>query len=333
MKAALIFLLVVALFAVVFFLISKTSTMTQTAATMKTTPPSAFKTTPLHEAAEMGYLETCEKLVAEGADIEAFNDYGETPLILAVTHNNIDTTRWLLKQGARMSYTYQRENTPEERKKEEDENRVIMKQSLSPENMSEVLKDLPKDLRDEMISDEGIEDIVDDMVELHFAPTKNHAIEHCLHLPMLQMLVKEFEADINHVDESGYWPLSNFSEADDLEAVTWLLENNADPNTSSSGETAIFKAIQNDNVKIVQLFVKHGAKIDAEDCDGWSVLFPCESIIMAKYLIEQGADPTALDQAGFPCWNMIDDQETKDFLKKEAQKRGLKKWTTLSNDR
>lgn len=296
---------------------------------MGKTPLSAFKTSPLHEAAEMGYLETCDQLVMKGADIESLDEQGYTPLLVAVASNNVGVARCLLQKGARISYTYQREGTRKERKIEQDKNLLIMEQSLSLENMSEALKNLPEDLRDELLSEISIVGMATNITDLHFSPTRNHAIEHCLRLPMLKMLVEEFEADINYVDESGHWPLANFTEANDLEAVTWLLKNNADPNNTSTGETAIFKAIRENNLEMVKLLVKHGAKIDVEDCDGWSVLFPCESVTLAKYLIEQGADPTALDQAGFPCWNMIDDPATKNFLKKEAQKRGLQKWTEL----
>jgi ankyrin repeat protein len=332
MKPSRIFLLAVALFAIVYFIISKTAPPESTSPTLKTTPASAFKTTPLHEASKTGCLESCQKLIESGADFNALDEFGWSPLLHAVMGDHLETAHMLLYIGASMHYSYQREETPELRAAKDKEWIELNKNMDLAKSLEDSFKDLPEDLRKELTGQEMMDDMRKSMVDLHFEPTQEHAIEHCNNLAMLEMLIGEFGADINHISGDGYWPLSSFAEADDLDAVTWLLENKANPNNTSTGETAIFKAIRNDNLSIVKLLVQNGAKIDAEDCDGWSVLFPCESIIMAKYLIEQGADPTALDQADFPCWNMIDDQETKDFLKKEAQKRGLKKWTELPND-
>lgn len=80
---------------------------------------------------------------------------------------------------------------------------------------------------------------------------------------------------------------------------------------------------------MVESFIKHGASLDVQDIDGWAPLFACKSLSMAEYLIGQGADPVVTDQCDFPCWNMIDDQATQDFLMKEAKNRGLHTWTTL----
>ncbi len=80
---------------------------------------------------------------------------------------------------------------------------------------------------------------------------------------------------------------------------------------------------------MAKLLRHHGARIDVEDVDGWTVLFPCGSAGMAAWLIAEGADPTRLDQCGFPCWNWVKDRDAREFLKQEALKRGLEKWTEL----
>ena len=301
---------------------------TQKSKTMSTTPNSAFTQTPLHLAAEAGDHQECQTLIASGADVNGFDDSGWSPLVRAVQGNHIETARFLLNSGADIHYTYLREDTPEERVKVKKETETLSEQLNLATSLEETFKDLPKDIIDELSSEETINEMNQSMVDLHFEPNSEHAIEHCTSLEMLKMLVEEFAADINYVAGDGYWPLSSFAESDDLMAVKWLLENGANPNNTSTGETAIFKAIQNDNLEMVRLFTKHGAKLDVEDVDGWSVLFPCESIVMAQYLIKNGASPTSLDQVGFPCWHWVDDQSTKDFLKQEALKRGLKKWTT-----
>lgn len=296
---------------------------------MEKIPNHAFKETSLHKAADAGDLALCRQLLEEGADANALDQYGWSPLVRAVQGGHLEVAKLLLDAGSLLHYRYQREDTAEERASETQKHKMLEEQLNSHEAMKEAFKDLPEDIANHILSDEWREKMTQSMVDFHFQPTVEHAIEHCGDLEMLKLLVVDYNADINNVASDGSWPLSDFAEADDIEAVTWLLDNGADPNTTSTGETAIFKAIRNDNHAIVQLLVERGAKVDVEDVDGWSVLFPCRSVAMAKYLIEQGADPTSLDQAEFPCWNWIDDKKTRNFLKQEALKRGLKNWTTL----
>lgn len=331
-KTILISLTIAALCAALFFLARHYNDRPENhLPSMKKTPNSAFKNTPLHDAAKNGDMEACQKLVADGADINALDESEWSPLVHAVQGDHLSIARFLLGNGAQMQYHYQREDTPEERDKQKKEHeRMNSKINLS-ESMKDTFKDLPEDILKDLTSEETMRDLTQDMVNLHFEPSTVNAIEYCTSLDMLKMLVMGFKANVNFVAGDGYWPLSSFAETDDLDAVKWLLENGADPNNTSTGETAIFKAIRNDNLDMVKLFVQKGAKVDVEDVDGWSVLFPCTSIEMATYLISQGADPTSLDQAGFPCWNWVDDPATKAYLKDEAQKRGLKRWTELPN--
>jgi ankyrin repeat protein len=103
--------------------------------------------------------------------------------------------------------------------------------------------------------------------------------------------------------------------------VQWLLENKANPNQTSTVEKAIFKAIRNNNLEMVKLFLKHGASLDVVDVDMCGQFIACESMEMAKLLISKGADPTVRDQADFPSWYFIEDKEIKAYVENEAKKR------------
>ena len=157
------------------------------------------------------------------------------------------------------------------------------------------------------------------MVDLHFDLQNVNVLEDCQSLSMLKLLITEWGADIDYVDPAGDWPLSTFADAGDMEAVKWLLENKADPNNTSTGETAIYKAIQNDNIEMVNLFLKHGASLDVVDVDQCGPLWLCKSIEMAKILIKNGADTKATDQAGFPTWHFIDDEPTRKYIEAHAK--------------
>ena len=78
---------------------------TQKSKTMSTTPNSAFTQTPLHLAAEAGDLQECQTLIASGADVNAWDNSGWSPLIQAVQSNHIETARFLLNSGADIHYT------------------------------------------------------------------------------------------------------------------------------------------------------------------------------------------------------------------------------------
>lgn len=58
------------------------------------------RTSPLHQAVTSGDTNTVSAILAEGADVNATNDAGQTPLILAVVAGRYQHLRILLKAGA-----------------------------------------------------------------------------------------------------------------------------------------------------------------------------------------------------------------------------------------
>jgi hypothetical protein len=284
-----------------------------------------FTTTPLHEASEAGDLPLCLKLVEEGADITALDRFSWSPLIRAVQGDHVEAARYLLTQGAPIDYTYQHEETPEARKRKLEEWAAMDDQLGLRESMREQFKDLPPHLVEEMTSEKARREMHESMVDLHFAPSGEHAIQHATSMPMIELLVVGFGADINHVAPDGYWPLSSFAESGDLPAVRWLLDHGADPNNTSTGETAIFKAVRGNHLEMTRLLIERGAKVNVQDVDGWTPLFACQSVEAVKLLIDHGADPTITDQADFPCWEWCKDDDTRDFLIASAKECGMRK--------
>ena len=54
----------------------------------------------MHEAARKGHVDAMRWLQAQGADVNARNDYGSTPMHLAAHYGHVDAMRWLQAQGA-----------------------------------------------------------------------------------------------------------------------------------------------------------------------------------------------------------------------------------------
>lgn len=286
---------------------------------------SEFTTTPLHLAAEAGNHTLCLELLEGGADINALDESAWSPLIRAVQGGHLELARDLLRQGALIHFTYQRHENPRVRSVEVEKFTAIYEQLGLRESMQENFKDLPPSLLDEMLSEKAMREMREAMVDLHFAPSFGNAIEHAESIPMLELLVVDFEADINHIGSDGYWPLYSFAESGDLPAVRWLLDHGADPNNTSTGETALFKAVRHNHFEMVKLLIERGAEANVQDVDGWTPLFCCQSVESAEFLVQHGADPTITDQADFPCWHWTEDPDTRDFLKASAAKRGGQK--------
>jgi ankyrin repeat protein len=54
----------------------------------------------LHEAVQDGDLDEVRRLVADGDDVNAFDDLGKTPLHYAVDREHVDVARYLIEHGA-----------------------------------------------------------------------------------------------------------------------------------------------------------------------------------------------------------------------------------------
>ncbi|KAK9832203.1 hypothetical protein WJX74_002667 [Apatococcus lobatus] len=74
--------------------------------------PSQPEPTNLHEAAKQGNVEKCQELLAGGADANAKDGRGITPLGVAVGFNRVDVIAELLKAGADVAVTDSQGNIP-----------------------------------------------------------------------------------------------------------------------------------------------------------------------------------------------------------------------------
>jgi ankyrin repeat protein len=52
-----------------------------------------------------GDVDELAQMIAEGADINALNKYGMTPLMIAVTRGHSPLTKWLIEHGADLDHT------------------------------------------------------------------------------------------------------------------------------------------------------------------------------------------------------------------------------------
>jgi ankyrin repeat protein len=191
---------------------------------MLLTPP--LYETPLHRAAEQGYPEVIEILLAHGADINAKNAEGETPLLLA--------SGYLFP--SKTEYT------------------VSGKRIVKEHHSEETIKLLLERGADVNIAGGKVAGISMKWTPLHYAVREKNK--------EVTKLLLDRGANINAPDHVGYTPLHEavmFGKAD-KELVKLLLDRGADVNAQAMGfwkETPL-KTAKNKEIK--ELLRQYGAK-------------------------------------------------------------------------
>lgn len=84
--------------------------------------------------------------------------------------------------------------------------------------------------------------------------------------------------------------------------------------TDSRGETPLFIAVRNNNVKLAKRMIEDGANVNALNNKGCNLGFFCSSLNMMKLLIENGLKYNMKNYKGNTILEHIVDNETKKYL-------------------
>ena len=139
----------------------------------------------------------------------------------------------------------------------------------------------------------------------HLGENLDHLIHEAASADTLRLLI-ERGAPVNDVSGCGKWPLRSACAWGDANLVGHLLALGADPNLTSTGETALFDAVRQESLACIDALLDAGARINAQDCDGWTCLWHVESPDVARHLLARGADPALPDEIGSlpESWNL-----------------------------
>lgn len=260
----------------------------------------------LHFAAWRGKPDAVKVLIENGADIDLLDDCNDSPLMLAIRSGHVEVVRLLLRHGAEMSYSIQREQSEAERR-EIVRMRAEARQRLqSPEERAKLIRVLAI-----------VEPALARPDEEFFRPPQVmefHAIDECESFEVLKVLIDEFQASPNRVDDCGSCPLKRFVEANDQEAVRWLLAHGAVPDCTSNGETALFRAVWQGNSEIIQVLIEAGANVNQRNGDLLVPLHYARTADVARLLIKHGADSDLRDEFGNPSFvRAIEDMKAEDL--------------------
>ncbi|EAX91611.1 ankyrin repeat protein, putative [Trichomonas vaginalis G3] len=164
--------------------------------------------TPLHSAAKNNSKETAEILISNGADINAKDRIGLTPLHYAAKYNNKEIAEILISNGADINAKDEDGSTP-----------------------------------------------------LHYAAMNNSK-------ETAEILISN-GADINAKDIIGLTPLHYAAMNNSKETAEILISNGADINAKDIiGLTPLHYAAMNDNKETAEVLISNGADINAKDGDG-----------------------------------------------------------------
>ena len=195
-------------------------------------------TASLFKAARRGDIKTIAASIKNGADANASDSNGNTPLILAAEKGHVAAAKLLIEKRADVNAA------------NKDGRTALM--AVSAAQLAELL--VEHEARLESVNRNGWTPL------LYAAVHRN--------TPVIKMLVTK-GAEVNAADRSGRTALMMLSGKGDRDAIEFLLANGANTNLADSqGKTALMAAAREGRTLIAALLIKHGADVSMKETFG-----------------------------------------------------------------
>ena len=263
----------------------------------------------LVSAVEKGNLADVKQLISDGADVNARDKYGNTPLIYAAAYGYLDLVKYLVSKGADVNVKGNRGNTP-----------LIF---AAGNGYLEIVKFLVSKGADVNVRGwmgqtplyyavkggyfEIVKYLISKGADVDAAALLCAVDEG--YLPIVKYLVSE-GANVNARDHIGETPLHYVTEKrhvskNDLEIVEYLVSHGADVNAKNDfGITPLHYAVKNGHLDIVKYLISKGADVNAKAKSGSGKKTPLHYaaakgyLEIVKLLVNNGADIDAKDGFG-----------------------------------
>jgi ankyrin repeat protein len=232
--------------------------------------------TPLLLAASHAGADCVELLLKKGADVNAANKAGATALIRAAT--NYDKARLLIDAGANIQVKTELGKTP----------LTLAARRYGNSKAVKLLLDKGADANEH--NPQGTSPIM--------------VAAACGDLDTVRLLV-QYGADVNDLAPVAQvsqtelrTPLGWAAFRNDVPMVRYLLERKADPNQAAPFGTPLTFAAWHDSLEAAEVLLAHGAKVDARNLYGmtplhWAAGTESPRADLVKLLLKHGADPNA----------------------------------------
>ncbi|MCM8538248.1 MAG: ankyrin repeat domain-containing protein [Lentisphaeraceae bacterium] len=212
----------------------------------------------------LGDVNKAKLLYKYGAKIHDCGPTGEGALHMALKKDHVQMVRWLLSIGLDIEQVDMSNSTP------------LM--IAAEQNAAKSLKVLLEAGANKAARG----DIYDNIL------TAASGVE------VFELLVSE-GLDVNFISNDCYTALKSAAEDNDKSLTKSLLRLGANTETSSTGDTALHKAIYLDHLDIAEVLLDAGANPNAQDIDGDTPLNCCQSKKAIDLLLRFGADLSLVD--------------------------------------
>jgi ankyrin repeat protein len=221
--------------------------------------------TPLHVSSRLGYVEIARVLLKHGADTEARDNGGHSPLDWVAHEGHEEFAHVLLEHGADANAQDNERCTP-----------LYWASYCGKPAVARVLLSHGADVTAQC---------EDNRTPLHRADGEEAA-----------RLLLEHGADVNALDIENRTPLHGVSELGHVGAARVLLEHGAGVNAQDKERcTQLYLASTAGRLEVAQVLLSHGTDVSAQCEDNQTALHRARDKEVARLLLEHGADANALD--------------------------------------
>ena len=201
--------------------------------------------TPLHIAAWFNRSAAASILIANGADVNAKNEFGSMPLDYAFSNAASKTANLLMQNNAKVS--------AKNKKAGEMLISAVVDNDLE---LTEFILGIGADVNAKSY---------DGRTPLHFTATRNF-------YEIAKILLRH-GADVNAKDKDDETPLYMAASYGALEIVKLLLQNGAEVNVKNKNDwTPLYVAAPHKDTRIAEILLKNGANVNATTNRGWTPL-------------------------------------------------------------
>lgn len=239
---------------------------------------------PLHWAVYMNHIEGINELLSKGAHLEAKDKNGRTALDWAAYNGKLEAVILLLEKGAIVDSRDNEGYTPL--------HKAIISGSKSIVNLllskGAFVNSVPKKRKSSLVRsvkllrDSGSHEMSDGDTTLDLKPSSVETI--AFHSPLqmaillnhgiiAELLICQYNADVNIVDQSGMSPLHYAAYRRDFLLMSLLIESDANVNLQDThGYTPLHKSIWSEEKVCVDLLLSSGANPTLQASDGSTAL-------------------------------------------------------------